>query len=917
MRTLNASWWMLLSPRLDEALEMSAEERSQWLSYLRVEEPTVARHLESLLLEHGMLSEESFLERCFAPMPPGHPQAGQPVGPYDLIKEIGRGGMGKVWLAARSDGRFERQVAIKFLNIGFLGRGGEQRFKREGRILARLAHAHIAELVDASVTPEGQPYLVLEHVAGDHIDSYCDERSLDIEARIRLFLDVLDAVAHAHGSLIVHCDIKPSNVLVRNDGQVKLLDFGIAKLLADEGETGETTLLTLEAVRPMTPGYAAPEQLRGGAVTTGTDVFALGVLLYELVTGQHPVGLRSPADVVRAIVEVEPLRPSAVVNRVGADAEVSAAKAARRRTTPDKLSRLLSGDLDTIIGKALKKDPAERYASVTAFAEDLRHYLRQQPILARPDTLAYRAKKFVQRNRTPVALSLLALMATLAGATGTLLQARTSRLERDFAFRQLARAERVNNLNELLLTDVAPLGKPLAADELLKREERIVEREHDDAANHVEMLVSIGGQYSGAGDNAEARRVLQQAYELSRGLGDPSARAKASCELGWALNVIGETARAESLVQEGLDDLPGQPQFAPVRVRCLLHGADIAYRAGNAKLQLARAVAAQQALQASPVRTSAAELEVSMAMAGGYAMMGQFREANTAYEQAAARMTDLGYDETQKAVKVFNDWGLMLLDAGQPLKAEQVFRRAISISRTNQTEDAVLPVLLHNYSLALRELGRLPEAMDYEQRAHQKAIATGDRMLAAQSNLQLFRIYRDQHDFVRAAAIVAELEPELRRMLPAGHFAFATLASDKELLALAQGDHLRALELANQAVTLDESAIKSGGLGAAYLPALLVRRSVVELDAGNNAQAAADARRAVSLLTEKLEPGAFSSGMGRAYQALGRALQAQGSSEEAKLALHSAAENLRDSLGPDHPETRSAREMADAVATRH
>jgi serine/threonine-protein kinase len=909
---------MLLSPRLDEALEMSEAERSLWLSSLRAEEPTLARHLEELLLEHGMLSEESFLERSFQPMPLGPPYPGQAVGPYDLIKEVGHGGMGNVWLAKRSDGRFQRQVAIKFLNIGFLGRGGEQRFKREGRILARLAHAHIAELVDASVTPEGQPYLVLEYVAGDHIDSYCDQRSLDIHARIRLFLDVLHAVSHAHGSLIVHCDIKPSNVLVRNDGQVKLLDFGIAKLLAEEGETGETTLLTNDVLRPMTPGYASPEQLQGEAVTTSTDVYALGVLLYELLTGQHPVGPGSPADVIRAIVTLEPLRPSAVVDPVGTVSEAAATRAARRSTTPDKLRRLLRGDLDTIVGKALKKTPAERYSSVTAFADDLRRYLRNQPISARPETLAYRTRKFLQRNRMPAVLSLLAIAAILVGAAGTLFQARTARFERDFALRQLARAERMNDLNELLLTDVAPLGKPLTANELLKREERIVEREHyDDTADHVEMLISIGGQYSGEGDNAEARRILQQAYNLSLGLGDPAVRAKASCELGWAINVSGETARADSLVEEGLRELPGQPQFAPVRITCLLHRADIAYRSGNAKLQLASALAAAQTWKASAVHTPAEEVEVLMAVAGGYGMTGQAREANTSYEQAAARMTDVGYDETQKAVKLFNDWGLMLIDAGRPRPAEQVFRRAINISQTNQTEDTVLPALLHNYSLVLRDLGRLTEALDYEQRARQKAIATGDQVLAAQTNMQLSRIYRDQRDFTRAAAVLADAETTLQRVLPPGHFGFASLTSDKELLALAQGDRLRALQLANQAVALDEAAIKAGGLGAAYLPALLVRRSAVELETGDSKQAAADANRAITLLTGMMEPGALSSGMGRAYLALGRASQATGNTEEAHLEFRHAEENLRDSLGPDHPDTRSAREMAAANALRH
>ena len=299
--------------------------------------------------------------------------AGQTIGPYTLISQIGQGGMGSVWLAERSDGRFERRVAVKFLNIALMGKSGEERFKREGSILGRLAHPHIAELVDAGVSAAGQPYLVLEYVEGDHIDRYCDQQRLDVEARIRLFLDVLDAVAHAHANLIVHRDLKPSNVLVRNDGQVKLLDFGIAKLLEGEGQEGGATVLTVEGGRAMTPEYAAPEQVTGAPVTTATDVYALGVLLYVVLTGQHPAGsgLRSPADLVKAIVDTEPTRPSEVVSATNANAKETTTNAARRTTTPDKLSRLLRGDLDTIVAKALKKNPQERYASVTALADDL------------------------------------------------------------------------------------------------------------------------------------------------------------------------------------------------------------------------------------------------------------------------------------------------------------------------------------------------------------------------------------------------------------------------------------------------------------------------------------------------------------------------------------------------------------------
>ena len=268
MSTLSPEQWQLLSPYLDQALAMSHDERAAWLRSLSEQNPALGEQLVALLDEHRVLMQEGFLESsgCFLPSAPG--LAGQTLGPYTLIASIGQGGMGSVWLAERSDGRFERRVAVKFLNFARMGKSGEERFRREGSILARLAHENIAELADAGVSAAGQPYLVLEYVEGEHIDRYCDHRRLDVEARVRLFLEVLAAVAHAHSNLIVHRDLKPSNVLVSNDGQVKLLDFGIAKLLEGEGQEGSATLLTVEGGRAMTPEYAAPEQVTGAPVTT-------------------------------------------------------------------------------------------------------------------------------------------------------------------------------------------------------------------------------------------------------------------------------------------------------------------------------------------------------------------------------------------------------------------------------------------------------------------------------------------------------------------------------------------------------------------------------------------------------------------------------------------------------------------------
>jgi serine/threonine protein kinase len=434
MSPLTPDQWQEVSPYLDEVLEIPAEQRDAWLSSLSEKDAKLAATLHSLLDEQQQLKQEQFLER--SPVHPGECRAGQKVGAYTLVSHIGQGGMGSVWLAQRSDGRFYRQAAVKFVNIALAGRATEERFKREGSILGRLTHPHIAELLDAGISGDGTPYLILEYVDGVAIDQYCDEHKLDVDARIRLFLDVLSAIAEAHANLIVHRDIKPSNVLVRTDGQVKLLDFGIAKLLAEQGDTASATMLTMEDGGALTPRFAAPEQVTGGNVTTATDVHALGVLLYLLLTGEHPAGVRvhSPAELVKAIVEIESPRASSTVS-------AGSAAAQQRSVTNERLRRQLSGDLDTILGNALKKSPQERYASVSVFADDLRRYLNHEAISVRPDTFTYRTAKFLRRNRAMVSFTTIAIALVIGSLSAGLLIANRERkiAEQRFAqVRQLA-----------------------------------------------------------------------------------------------------------------------------------------------------------------------------------------------------------------------------------------------------------------------------------------------------------------------------------------------------------------------------------------------------------------------------------------------------------------------------------------------
>lgn len=553
MTTLSPERWQEVSPYLDEALALPRHEQSAWLESLRAEKPELAGLLQELLEQHRALSEKNFLEH--SPLADRSPSlAGANVGAYKLISEIGQGGMGSVWLAERSDGRFERQVAIKFLRFSVSSQGGAERFKREGRILGQLSHPHIAELVDAGVTAAGEPYLVLEHVSGEPIDEYCDNRKLDVGARVRLFLDVLEAVAQAHNNLIVHRDLKPSNVLVRSDGQVKLLDFGIAKLLTAEGSSAGATVLTQEGGAALTPQYAAPEQVTGGAVTTATDVYALGLLLYLLLTGQHPAGAgpQSPAELIKAITETEPRLAS---ETIPLDDE---GIAHRRGSTPEKVRRQLRGDLDTILSKTLKKNPAERYGAVTALADDLQRYLDHEPISARPDSIAYRAAKFVRRNRAGVALTAVALIAVIAGVTGTVMQARTARRQRDAALRERDRANRITDFMTRMFKVSDPSvakGNTVTVREILdKTSNEINAGLGKDPQTQAQMMYVMGNIYYHLGLYDRASSLLGRTVEIRRqilGPDHPDTLAALS-NLGRALYFNGHTDQAEKAIRDAL-----------------------------------------------------------------------------------------------------------------------------------------------------------------------------------------------------------------------------------------------------------------------------------------------------------------------------------------------------------------------------
>ena len=907
MSVLDLERWRATSPYLDRALDLTDAERETFLDEIDRQDPQLAADLRALLDTHRALLEQEFLEAGPAPFPGLVISAGQRLGAYTLIEPIGQGGMGTVWLAERSDGRFERKVAIKLLSIGLSGRTAGRRFLREGAYLARLRHPNIAQLLDAGVTPGNQPYLVLEHVDGERIDAHCDRCALTVEGRIRLFLDVTAAVEYAHGQLIVHRDLKPANILVTAAGEVKLLDFGIARLLDDGSDPLAATMLTREGAAGLTPEFAAPEQMTGADVSTATDVYALGVLLYVLLSGRHPAGdaTRTYAGLVRAIVEIVPPPISAAVTAQDAQAQDPTRAAEARGTSPERLRRQLLGDLDTIVNKALKKNPAERYAGAAALADDLRRYLRHEPISARPDSFAYRARKFVRRNRAMVGVSSVAVFATIAGVVATVMQAQLAQEQRDYALRQLARAEAVNDLNQFLLSDAAPGGKPFTVNDLLARAERIVTRQQSrDEAVRAELLASIGRQYGSQDETVAALRVLEQALDIADGTAEPSTRAQVLCSLGSVLVTNGEAQRGQELVRDGLSQLPKDPRYALDRALCLLKGSRVARELGATDEAIELVQEAQHSLAESPFRSEMLDLRAAMDLAESYSQAGQFSQANDAFEQAAAILAQLGRDDTATAGTLFNNWALSLNIMGRPREAEPLYRRAIEISRADASDDAVSPMLLINYARALRDLGRLDQAAAYAEIGYEKGLRAGHEVVVNQSLLLRASIYRDLGDLERAAAMLAEVEPRLAAALPPTHVAFASLTSERAQNAQAAGDLPLALDLVEQAIDIAEASRKAGG-PADITPRLHLRRAELLIALDRFAEAAADASSALEFFQTSAgdEQTSFA---GQAWLMLARAQQRLGHETDAAAAFSAAATHLASALGPDHPLSREA-----------
>jgi eukaryotic-like serine/threonine-protein kinase len=716
----------------EAALQRPAAARREWLREACSSDGALHAAVLRLLKAHERA--EGILEGTVPPVPAflTDLEAGEPgrrIGAYRLARVVGRGGMSIVYLAERDDLQFQQTVAVKLIRRGLDTPELVQRFCAERQILASLSHPNIARLLDGGTTEDGLPYLVMEHVAGESITTYCDRRRLTLEQRLRLFVTVARTVQHAHQKLVVHRDLKPSNILVTGEGEIKLLDFGIAKLV-DPQLSRDALPTTRPGVRLMTPEYASPEQLRGEAVTTATDVYGLGLVLYELLCGRHPLFLqRSRGERERRRSGQELLRPSSAVT---VDADVGQA----RRTSCERLRRKLRGDLDRIVMMALREESERRYPSAEQLAEDVEHYLQRKPVRARSDSVPYRAGRFMLRHRWGVAVAS-AFVLLLGGYTTTLtVKEREVRAALEQANLEAESSEQVTAFLMRLFETTGPneVGSDaITARELLERGAARAEQFAHQPAAQAQMLDVIGRTFQHLGEYERAQPLLERALDLRRGVFGvmPSKVAESHYHLARLNHARGQLDSADVLFRHALN------------VQRQLFGEENA--------QVARTLAG---------------LSLVLQDRGDY---GQ--AAILARESLLVRRQLLG-DLHPEVAESLHALAEILRRDGNYAAAEQLYREALSLRRQLFGEDhPAVAETLHNLAALLQRRGDLSEVEPLFLRAlgiYRAAFGTEHPSVAAtMSSLGLYRFRRG--DLAAADSLYRDALAMRRKLLGAEH----------------------------------------------------------------------------------------------------------------------------------------------------
>jgi serine/threonine-protein kinase len=799
------------------------------------------------------------------------------VGPYRTVRVLGHGGMGTVFLAERADGQFDQRVALKLIRLGRESEETVRRFLAERQILARLQHPHIARLLDGGVDG-GRPYFVMEYVEGLPLGRYCDERRLSVEERLRVFVTVCEAVQDAHRSLVVHRDLKPTNVLVTAGGTVKLLDFGIAKVLAQGvPDTGDPTVT---GSRALTPGYAAPEQFRGEAPTTATDVYSLGVILYELLCGRapFPVRGRSPGEVERAILEAEPEPPSRAARRTqeGPGTPLPEELAAARSTTAGRLPRRLAGELDAICLTALRKEPARRYLTADRLADDVRRHLEGLPLRAHRDSLGYRAGKFMRRHRWGVAAaSLLGLLVVGFAAAMAVQSARVSR-ERD-------KARRVADLfvDTFRLSDPAEArGETITARELLDRGAHRIDGELGDQPEvQASLLVVLGRVYQNLGLFERAAPLLTKALAARRQVLGPSHPdlVESLNSLGELLRQKGDYRAAEPILREALATSRRLFGAADPRVaETLNHLGKVRYAQG-AYPEAEAAVREALAIQRGALPAGHADLGESLnnlatvvlargdqpgaeslfrealavrrqALGPDHALVaaslnnlalvlqsrGAYDEAEGANREALAVYRKLFPDDNPRVATVLNNLGLSLYLKGDYAGAEPVFRESLAMRRRLLSPShPEVAQSASNLGLLLQGLGRHDEA----EALYRESLAVREKALGADhplvagslNNLGLLFQARGRHG--EAQALFAQGRDLLVRRLGPAHALVATSLSNLGSVALDRGRLEAAEALYQESLSIRRKSLRAGHPDLAYSLLGLGRLALARHDA--------------------------------------------------------------------------------------